>query len=386
MAQGFFWGAVLGLVLVGAAGGACACSPGYAARNGGPENNYGLYGEYLVVLTNPDECEPWINGIFVINSERRGGRPTYTRAQTSMLPALHVYFLNGMNFWMLGGQMGINSGSVRNMQTDSSVPREGWEQTCKNMVDWTPTDMRISIVLEYQCVACPAGTFKDTVGDEACTPCNFWNGEFSAAGAAVCAGCAVDQYMPPTVAGGVQCIACAAGTFALPGATACTSAGCPAGQFYHAARARCVQCAPGSYKAGLGLQPCVACPAGAGGSALPGAASAFECACLPGFGNPGLGGAGCTPCAPGESSAGAGAACAACAPGDYAARAGSERCLPCPAGFFAVSAGSALCEQCADGELATAERTGCLAPAAGACAAPDVRVAAADLPAFVRVE
>jgi len=60
----------------------------------------------------------------------------------------------------------------------------------------------------------------------------------------------------------------------------------------------------------------------------------------------------------------------------------------CPAGFFAAAGGAAGCQQCPEGEAASANRTRC-GPAAGAeapCAAPRVRVATAELPAFVRVD
>jgi len=227
----------------------------------------------------------------------------------------------------------------------------------------------------WKCIRCAAGTYVPAEGS-------------SAAGG--CVPCAAGMY---STASGLDvnasaCALCPPGLYAAgPGYAQCLP-GCPPGLFWHAARARCVQCAPASHKNWTGDGSCAPCPPGAGTGGAAGSTGVSACACAPGFEYATPAASACSPCAPGRArnaSAARSALCLACPPGSFAARAGARACVPCPRGFVSAGGGGAQCELCPEGHAASAARTLC-EPAGAPCEPPRVRVGAAALPAFVRVD
>ena len=197
-----------------------------------------------------------------------------------------------------------------------------------------------------------------------------------------------------------SCLACAAGSFAAAGASACTA--CPQGAFSAAANAlactpcpqgtsthsgnsssagACSVCAPGFYGApsspGLSGAGCTACPAGVTSAAVGGATAAACTVCAPGFFGSVTSGAGtatatgCTACPMGTTTPSINSttqsACSVCAPGFYGSviggggggggsggggGGGGSGCVPCPPGYSTGapnSASASACVRCAAG-------------------------------------
>ena len=234
------------------------------------------------------------------------------------------------------------------------------------------------------CEACSDGTYKAVGANLTCSACGA--GTVSSADRTQCI-CAAGYFGP----GGGPCAPCAAGTYnELPGATACTS--CPANSTSAAgagsvANCECVAgyqgvlrrgpaccdcgcsaCTVGTYKAGIGPGPCVACPSG---TTTLSAASAGGASCVPecgpgSFRNFSSATAGCAPCIAGTYKTSAGSdPCTACADphSTSPANAVSAAACTCVAGYY-PSAGAGACAQCPLGSYAAGGASACtLCPA-----------------------
>lgn len=163
------------------------------------------------------------------------------------------------------------------------------------------------------CAACVAGKYKAATGSAACTNCG--PGTYSSTLAATAA---------------AACLACAAGTTSPAAST--SSAACifpPCNPGYTGPDGICSTCVAGTYKVGTGSAACMPCVAGTY-STIP--AATAETACLACGGNSD---------APIQSSTATACTCNA----GYSGAHGGV-CTPCAAGTYKVGTGSAACTSC----------------------------------------
>jgi hypothetical protein len=200
-----------------------------------------------------------------------------------------------------------------------------------------------------QPTACPVGT-SSPVGSTSAAEC------FTCGNGTIPASASVNLTLFPGVMAptSTQCSTCAAGRFALAGATLCSS--CAAGFFSNAGAAECSRCPAGTWNGQSSQTQCVNL-CGPGTFARAGSSSCASCS--PGsFSNmSGLGA--CFACPVGTFATNTGAmGCSACPPGSVAASSGSASCSTCASvngtGFFTpAGAGSAACTQCPLGRVST---------------------------------
>jgi hypothetical protein len=255
------------------------------------------------------------------------------------------------------------------------------------------------------CVACPPGTWTDTVGQARCVDCK--PGTFASEDDADSRGCkSCPQHTIAPNASARLCIQCAPGTDASKGGTACEN--CPANHF-KGVGAGCQRCAtntvslpgseactacpewtvlPSSQDSALlrqllrfssfgqeeEEQGCVVCPPGyfmqssfnevtldvtyfctpcASGTHTPlhGARTAAACVACNGKGYvPDAYAAACVTCPAGQSSSQTGDLCAPCPPGT--SNRDGLACIPCHAGEYAQRSGTTACTACPMGAFA----------------------------------
>jgi hypothetical protein len=155
------------------------------------------------------------------------------------------------------------------------------------------------------CTACPADTYKTTIGTAACTSCTAnsgtdgfvanqfvtdcmcdpgFNGDLSVPGAQ-CHQCAVDTYMADIYT--FQCVSCPhnSSTLGLLGSTSITACFCSPG-FSGAITglfSTCTPCAAGKYKTQSGDYDCDTCPDNSGTNGAIGQFTFSACACNAGW-------------------------------------------------------------------------------------------------------
>jgi hypothetical protein len=198
---------------------------------------------------------------------------------------------------------------------------------------------------------CPAGSYKDTVGNDQCTPCGA--GMYSTvAGASVdylCETCLAGKYAPEEV--NDDCITCEAGTYSEAGNSSCTP--CGAGRYSTVAGASdvstCENCLAGKYATGEindDESDCILCKAGKY-SGVDAAPSENECQPCPlnATSRPGSElrqNCQCTAGYTGDD----GNNCTACLRGEYKELIGDYACMMCPVAKFNPVVGSSACLSC----------------------------------------
>ena len=191
-----------------------------------------------------------------------------------------------------------------------------------------------------QCEACAAGTYKNFNGSAACLSCtggsdkNLWSHPASVGcmcnAGYMLANEAAGASVPPDERGGVLCQACEAGKF-------------KSGVGDHG----CLQCEVGKYAA-AGAAECSTCPPGS--SAEAGSTSISDCGCLPGYAGDPTDVGGCVACTPGfNKSYGGPGNCLACPIGTYQTDNASTSCIDClensiTAGLGATNESECLCD------------------------------------------
>eukprot|EP00753_Platysulcus_tardus_P014947 PLAT4666.1.p1 GENE.PLAT4666.1~~PLAT4666.1.p1 ORF type:complete len:1265 (-),score=566.59 PLAT4666.1:135-3875(-) len=185
----------------------------------------------------------------------------------------------------------------------------------------------------YTAPRCPGGQVSPD-GSSACVDCQL--GFFSAGGDYNCTACPAGTYSD--AAGAASCTACPAGTFSvvLSATNASTCEPCPAGSISAAdGSTACADCPAGTYTDGAGQTVCLNCTAGTA-SALAAAGSEDTC----------------QPCPAGFFSLQGAANCTACPAGHFNDMLGSDSCEECLLGQWAA-AGSPVCTDCDNGYFST---------------------------------
>jgi len=221
------------------------------------------------------------------------------------------------------------------------------------------------------CVACLGGTYKNTVGSDACTSCPRnssspsgssaltacqCNAGFSGANGGTCSACGAGSYK--ATVGSVACTLCGANTYspsnASISATSCLA--CPGNSTSVAGSSvcqcksgysgpdggPCEACSVGFYKTTAGAANCTRCPENAVSTLA--STTLASCKCVAGHSGPdgGL----CTACVPGRFKATVGSvACTLCPVNTYSssnASISATSCLACPRNASSV-AGSSVC-------------------------------------------
>ena len=180
------------------------------------------------------------------------------------------------------------------------------------------------------CVACPAGSFKTSLSNEAC------------------ALCPADHYCPPASA---EPRACPPSSSSLPGSAAPQACLCEFGLVLVLRNDtyKCEECYADTYyarDAATSVGICLPCEPDT--QSPPGSRSQRDCVCRPGFSvatyAPNYT---CSACSPGNYSATANAsACNACAPGTFSSSAEATVCTACYSGTVALLAGMSACVPC----------------------------------------
>ena len=237
-----------------------------------------------------------------------------------------------------------------------------------------------------RCDPCPANSWKDWNGDNACTACpdnSMQLGEPTENNVCkclpgytwsrntydvlICSGCGVDTYKD--VYGGGYCTSCPADSSAPALSDAAGDCECNAG-YTGSNGGVCSPCLAGTYKHVTGSAACAACPTA---SSSPAASDALaDCVCNAGY--TGNDGEACPACAAGTfKSATGSAACDACpdhsssptasdAQTDCFCKAGytganGAPCTACPANTFKSETGSEACQNCSAHATAPAAST-----------------------------
>jgi len=172
---------------------------------------------------------------------------------------------------------------------------------------------------EYNCLECPAGTYKNSTGTANCSDCpeDTYNPVSAVSQLAGCIQCPKDSDSSVATANLTQCL-CRPGYTWQDGET-------------------CAACIAGTYKPDVGPQFCTEC---IGGKYLPDTAASrkTQClACTQHSDSPAASGAE-TDCSCNKGYTGdAGGTCSACVPGKYKVRAGSMACELCAANTYSES-------------------------------------------------
>ncbi|KAL4425823.1 hypothetical protein ABPG75_009839 [Micractinium tetrahymenae] len=161
---------------------------------------------------------------------------------------------------------------------------------------------------QHNCTAAPMGTYVNTTGATAYTPCPY--GTFSAeAGSDTCDACPPGQYT--NTLGSKSCKTCPSGTFSSGRASTCQS--CKAGYYAAAGSSVCSPCKPGYYSSTPRSGSCLLCPIG---KQCPLSATAVPQTCGKGY---------------------------------YSATEGARLCTPCPVNTYQPGTSPTQCVRCADG-------------------------------------
>ena len=204
------------------------------------------------------------------------------------------------------------------------------------------------------CVACPAGTHKDSNGSADCTNCSV--GMYSPTVAAdsniTCRMCPPEQYAP---AASAICEVCPAHSAALAHSGLITDCLCNTG-FTGRDGGPCVVCPADTYKASNGSANCTDCPINSNSSA--GSQNITDCICDVWCAGPD--GGPCIPrnstfnvtsgvdqCSPGFTGPDSTGPCLACALGKYKNVVGPDACASCLAGQFQAQLAATDCSTCA---------------------------------------
>ena len=168
-----------------------------------------------------------------------------------------------------------------NSSADITAPTQGPFCSCK--AGYTQTSASSG------CSACVTGTYKNNIGNGACTPCAagkyMESGKVGSTSNYECISCPPGRYASSEVVGGTlaqRCTACAAGKYAASndvgvlsssscincpvgltsaeGSVSVSSCGCPAGEELVASA--CIACPVGKYKLQIGSFLCATCPLG----------------------------------------------------------------------------------------------------------------------------
>ena len=198
------------------------------------------------------------------------------------------------------------------------------------------------------CIACAAGTYKNTTGSAACTNNLLCNAGYTSRNGGPCFQCDAGKYK--TTTNTLECSACPANSGAsCSGCTALASCTCNPG-FYGPNGGTCTACPANSGESCSGCTAlasckcnagrygpnggtCTACPANSGASCS-GCTALASCTCNPGFTGPS--GGVCTACTAGKYKITTGTlACTSCGTGMYSPTVGAtsvETCIACPTG------------------------------------------------------
>jgi hypothetical protein len=187
------------------------------------------------------------------------------------------------------------------------------------------------------CQPCPAGRYKESSGDAACTLCplNSWSPEgnvnksscyclpgFLTASPGVCVECPTGTYNEEN--GASECKFCPLFSWSLLGSKSRTDCLCYRG--YYFSGGECLKCLPGTFNPFNGSTSCQDCPEGS--TSIPASTNLEKCFCP--VGKTGNNGAVCTPCDFGS----------------YKDINGSASCSPCPLGLSTLSTGSTSLFDC----------------------------------------
>ena len=191
-----------------------------------------------------------------------------------------------------------------------------------------------------QCIACPPGTYKPTLGKDPCTQCNI--GKYSGSASATSES---------------ACLECSQGTTTLfKGSTQKSLCDCVRGTFGGGGEVACYPCEAGSYKELPGPGNCTLCAIGKQ-SALEGQISETTCQECPQHSNTtGPKSASLAQCLCDYGYTGdemIGMRCAACPIGTYKADTGTSDCLPCRPGTYQDEIASSTCDLCVAGTYRT---------------------------------
>ncbi|KAJ1467174.1 hypothetical protein T484DRAFT_1561704, partial [Baffinella frigidus] len=190
------------------------------------------------------------------------------------------------------------------------------------------------------CVACDAGTYKYVFGSLVCIACD--PGEDSEPGSRECSLlCSESMYRWPSTWSRTGqktnsfCQSCPAGSYAPANSASITDCTCcVVGYTLALDGATCTVCDAGKYKAESGDGDCSVCPTGT--SSAQGSVMLTDCKCMVGYtvGSDGLACSVCdtgTACAAGTYKSTIGtASCAVSLAGTYQSGTGSEDCISCP--------------------------------------------------------
>ncbi|ELP94693.1 protein serine/threonine kinase, putative [Entamoeba invadens IP1] len=170
----------------------------------------------------------------------------------------------------------------------------------------------------FLCIKCPAGTYKNEIGNSTCTQCEA--GTYSNEGAQTCTSCSGGTYSPQNSA---FCLTCPAGTFSKEKYEKCTE--CNAGYYSTAGLSECLGCLAGFYSL-KNASSCTPCSAGYYSD---------------------LYSSSCSECAGGKYSTEGSSTCLSCSPGTYSSK-GAAFCLNCSAGYYSTQ-GATSCPTCEGG-------------------------------------
>ncbi|KAJ1481214.1 hypothetical protein T484DRAFT_1899763 [Baffinella frigidus] len=179
------------------------------------------------------------------------------------------------------------------------------------------------------CIACPAGSYKDTTGTGVCTLCA--ENKYSTVAASA----------DPTT-----CLSCPTFTFAMEGSNELTDCTCLAGYSASNAGTACGACPPGTTKPAAGTGTCSACPAATYSGVEAHASACTVCPAATSSPGGSVAVAACT-CLPGYTGAD-GVACSACPAGTWKAAAGSGGCTACGADRYSAGVARTGVDECSE--------------------------------------
>ena len=185
--------------------------------------------------------------------------------------------------------------------------------------------------LDDECVPCPRGTYKDTIGDSPCTPCGsgFYNPNNGSTSAGLCRPCPDGTWTD--------------GKLINPQAVSCI---CRPGFFADGDGVTCASCESGRYKTWSGSGPCTLCPVSTYSFSTVAGITACNL-CPPNSVTVGIGQRSRIACLCAEGYSGwNGGPCFPCEPGEFKDTAGSDSCTPCPEGTFGVLSGMTSANEC----------------------------------------
>ena len=209
-------------------------------------------------------------------------------------------------------------------------------------------------ITKYKCQACEAGKYASAAGSGTCKVCAGLTAQDAAVvGASTCSGCPAGTSMP---SGTGTCVACSAGRYnPTMGQEECSN--CPQGTYQNENSAtQCKLCPAGTYQTGLGYTSvsgsCGTCQAGTYTSTV----GRAQCeGCWAGSYQDGVGTTGCKLCPAGKALATTGAnqlaMCLACAAGKYSSSDGTSVCQDCSPGSYQKTEGGTVCVLCQPGTI-----------------------------------